>query len=174
MRDISANMREVLQATEHDTIPILLLTISHDSFEDSPIRLSSDPTERISEDDNEVIYGTVSRSEDYLFYPMRVILPTDEEDGTPKSTLVIDNVSRWLTEAIESIDPRDSVTIDMEIVLSTSLDTVEISWTDFELKNVSYDMFEVRGEFAMDALFGEPVPVHRMTPAWFPGVHDAS
>jgi len=174
MRTVSANMREVMQATEHDTVPILLLTISHNSFSDGPIRVSSDPTQRISADDYEVIYGTVSRSNNYLFYPMKVKLPTDEEDGAPKSSLVVDNVSRWLTAAVESIDPRDPVSIDMEVVLSTSVDTVEISWPDFTLKNVNYDMFEVRGEFSMDALFGEPVPAHRMTPGWFPGAHDAN
>lgn len=172
MRVISANMRDVLQATEHDTIPILLLTINHTSF-NQPIRVSSDPTQRVTETDTEVVYGTPSRGDDYLFYPFQMKLPTDEEEGTPKTSLVIDNVARDLTEAVESIDPRDPVTVDIEIVLSTSLDTVEISYEDFELQNVSYDMFEISGEISMDALFGEPVPQHRMTPGNFPGVHDA-
>lgn len=171
MRTVSANMREVLQATEHDTIPILLLTINHSSF-DEPIRVSSDNTQRVIETDYEVLYGTVSRGNNYLFYPFSLKLPTDEEDGAPKTSLTVDNVSRWLTEAVENIDPRDIVSITMEIVLSTSPDTVEIEYTDFELKNVSYNMFEITGEISMDALFGEPIPQHRMTPAYFPGVHD--
>lgn len=174
MRTISANMRAVMQATEHDTIPILLLTISHDSFTDGPIRVSSDPTQRVSEDDYEVLYGTTSRDNNFLFYPFQLKLPTDEEEGTPKTSIVIDNVSRQLTEAVESIDPRNPVSILMEVVLSTSVNTVEISYEGFELKNVDYDMFEVSGEISMDALFGEPVPQHRMTPFNFPGVHDAS
>ena len=172
MRTISANMREVLQASEHDTIPILLLTIDHASFSE-PIRVSSDPTQRVTVTDYEVLYGTVSRANNFLFYPFSLKLPTDEEEGTPKTSLVIDNVSRQLTEAVESIDPRTPVTVKMEIVLSTSVDTVEITYEDFELKNVDYDMFEVSGEISMDALFGEPVPQHRMTPANFPGVHNA-
>ena len=157
----------------HATGISLLVTISHDNFADGPIRVSSDPTARITETDTELIYGTVSRGSNYLFYPFSLKLPSDEEDGAPKTAIVIDNVSRWLTEAVESIDPRDPVTIDLEVVLSTSPDTVEVSYSDFTLKNVDYDMFEVSGEISMDALFGEPVPAHRMTPGWFPGVHDA-
>lgn len=171
MRTISANMREVLQATEHSTIPILLLTINHSTF-DEPVRLSSDNTQRITETDTTLLYGTVSRTNNYFFYPFALKLPTDEEEGTPKTSLTVDNVSRQLTEAVENIDPRDPVTVTMEIVLSTSPDTVEMEYTDFTLKNVSYDMFEITGEISMDALFGEPVPQHRMTPAYFPGAHD--
>jgi hypothetical protein len=172
VRTISATFRAVGHASERNDVPVLLLTLEHAQLA-TPIRISSDPTERVAWDDYDVHYGTVSRGETFVFYPFSLALPTDEEDGAPRTQITLDNVSRELTEAIEGLDPRSPVSVTLEVVLASAPDTVEVSYPDFQLMNANYDAWTITGEITMDVLFGEPVPCHTIIPSWFPGVFNA-
>lgn len=171
-RIVSANMREAMQTPDRSNFPILLLTISHESLDDD-ILISSDPTERISSTDEDILYGTVSRGENYYFYPFSLALPTDEEDAPPNTRIILDNINQNLIEVLESLDARNPVNITIELIMSNDPDSVEVEYSDFRLMNADYDAWIIEGEIQMDTLYGEPVPCDRIIPSNFPGVFNA-
>jgi hypothetical protein len=154
-------------AQETGVCPVFLLTIAHASLA-QPIRASSDPTERIEETPTDVIYGTRSRGNDYVFFPFTLILPTDEDEGPKNMQLTLDNVTRQYTETLRSI--VGPPTIMTEIVLAQSPDTVEASWPDFLLTNASYDAATITGTLELETLQREPFPYLCFSPAYFPAL----
>ena len=167
--DVSLNFRQAYYGSETARFPIMLVTIDHDDL-DEPIYLSSDPTARLAEytTDEQVVYGTVSRGQTYLFFPMRLKLPSDLDDGPGELTFELDNVHRTYVETIRTImsPPRFKV----EIVLDNALDTVEAQWPELLLANVKYNPTVITGTLRLEDLMAEPYPAGTMTPGQFPGL----
>lgn len=134
----------------------------------TPIRISSDPTQRITVTDAEVIYGTVSRSNNYVFVPARIKLPDDTEDGPGEMTVEIDNIGRELTATIRSIFSPIEATI--EIVMDNALDTVDLTWPEYVLTNIKYDATTVTGTLTLETLIREPFPSLIFSPSVAPGL----
>lgn len=132
----------------------MLLTISHSSLA-TPLRFVNN---------NENI---VSRGNTYTAFPFEIDLPNDDPDQPPKAQLRIDNVDRSIVQTIRTITSPPTVTI--EVILASAPNTVEVSFTNLTLRNVSYDESEVTGELVFDAIYTEPVSV-TMTPSRFPGM----
>lgn len=167
MRIVSDDFRRAAFGESTTDYLIILLTLNHPSFAE-PIRVSSDNTARLEVLPTGVIYGTVSRGDTYYFFPFQLTLPTDQEGALPRGSLAIDNVSRELTETIRSIG--DPLTVDIELVLSSDLDHVEVQFMQFELVRVSYDDSVITGELVLDNLEGEAYPAMRFDPVRFPGL----
>ncbi len=167
--DVSLNFRQAAYAAETGNFPIVLFTITHSSLTDS-ILISSDPTQRLTEytTGTEVVYGTVSRGDNYIFYPMRLKLPDDTDEGMGELTLEIDNVHRTLTQTIRSIFTPP--VINTEIVLSNTLDVVEAQWPEFMLTSISYNASVISGKLRAEMLEKEPFPALTFCPAYFPGM----
>lgn len=169
-RSVSQVFRQAAFSEETDEVVIVLLTIMHGGIT-KPIRLSSDPTQRLEEPVEEVVYGTVSRGENFLFYPFGIDLPSDEAEAAPRARISVDNVRREITKAIRSITTPPTVTI--EIVLASQPDVVEAVFPEFDLVDVKYDSLVVEGTLTLDSLAGEPYPAGRYDPARFPGLFGA-
>lgn len=152
---ISLNFRESTYAAETGRVPIVLMTFDHVDLV-TPIRISSDPTQRITVTDAEVIYGTVSRGNNYIFVPARIKLPDDTEDGPGEMTVEVDNIGRELTASIRSISSPIDATI--EIVMDNALDTVDLTWPEYVLTNIKYDATTVTGTLTLETLTREPFP----------------
>lgn len=169
-RSVSQVFRQAAFSEETDEVIIVLLTIMHGGIT-QPIRLSSDPTQRLDEPVEEVVYGTVSRGEQYIYYPFQIDLPSDEAEAAPRARISVDNVRREITQAIRSITTPPTVTI--EIVLASQPDVVEAVFPSFDLAEVTYDALTVSGTLTLDSLAGEPYPAGRYDPARFPGLFGA-
>lgn len=167
MTAISLNFRAAALAAETGRVPICLITFSHESLL-TPIRVSSDPTSRIIETDTELIYGTVSRGETYVFVPARIKLPDDTSEGPGTMTLEMDNVGRELTETIRTIFTPISTTV--EFVMDNALDTVDLRWPEYVLTNIAYDASTVTGTLVLETLVREPFPGLYFTPSTTPGL----
>lgn len=169
MTTVSLNFREAAFAAETGRVLIALLTIDHPDLAE-PIRISTDPTQRLEEltTDEEVVYGTVSRGETFLFCPVRIRLPDDKDDGPGEMTLEVDNVHRDLTATIRSIFTPASITVEM--VMDNDLDTVEAQWPEFLLTNISYDATTITGTLKLETLEREPFPAGSFSPAYFRGL----
>lgn len=154
-------------ASESGVFPILLLTLTHDDLPD-PILLSTDPTTRLIESDSEVIYGTTSNGNDYLFFPMSLKLPGEPDQGPAAMQIEIDNVSRELTSVIRSISSPPS--IDVDIVLSSDVDTILAAWPEYLLINVNTSAKTISGELVLETLVMEPFPAGTFNPSEFPGL----
>ena len=79
---VSADFRQAAYAAETGRVVIALLTLTHEDLE-TPIRISSDPTQRIESLSTaaDLVYGTVSRGETFVFLPMTIKLPSDTDEG---------------------------------------------------------------------------------------------
>ena len=167
--EVSLQFRQQAYAAETGRVLICLITIDHDDLTD-PIRISTDPTARIEAytTDAEVVYGTVSRGETFLFLPVRLKLPDDTDAGPGEMTLEIDNVHRQYTETIRAIFSPPTVTV--ELVMDNTLDTVEAQWPEFLLTNIHYDASVISGTLKLETLEREPFPSGTFTPSGFPAL----
>ena len=163
-RNLTTTARRAVFAQQTDEVFIVLLTISHDSF-DEDIRVASDPRELLP---TAGVRGVVSRGKEYVFIPFDITLPQDDDSGVSKATLSVDNVGRELITAVRSAD--SAVRIKIEVVLDSAVDTVEVSLDDYRLDAIKYNAFTVSGDVSMDYYDLEPCPKQRFTPNDFPGV----
>lgn len=164
-RTVSLTMRQAMNAQETGEVAVILLTITHPDLA-TPIRLSSDPTTRISTDP--LLYGTVSRGQTYYFLPFSAILPDDKDEAPPSARIIIDNIDRELIRLIRSTSTPAAVTLEM--VLASAPDSVEIMFPELDLVSADYDAQSVTISLAIDALLTEPYPSGTFDPASFPGL----
>jgi hypothetical protein len=154
---------------EADSDLLFLLTI-YDPINPSTVvaRLSDGFTKRISETADEVVYGVTSRSQDFIFLPMEISLPTEEEAQAPRCSIILRDVTRYVIPIVRTIVGPPSVK--MELVLSKTPDTVEASFAGFYISNFSYNADSVTADLSMIDYEREPFPMHSFTPAYFPGM----
>ena len=166
---VSLNFRQAFYAAETGRYPISLITIEHEDLTEI-IRISSDPTQRLVDltTPTDVVYGTISRGETFIFYPVRLRLPNDTEDGLGDLSIEIDNVHRQFTEIIRTL--TSPPTFKVEIVIDNALDVVEAQWPDFELVDVKYDATLITGTLKLETYEKEPFPSGMFTPTYFPGL----
>lgn len=164
-RTLSLTLRTAVNAEHTGEVVVFLLTVEHTSLVD-PLRFSSDPTERL--DDDPLVYGTTSRGEEYTFLPMSVVMPEDSAEAPPAMRIVLDNVSRELIPLLRSISTPPQVTV--ELVLASAPDSVEVTWPEFDLVNITYDAQQISADLAITSFATEPYPAGTFSPAHFPGL----
>lgn len=164
---LSAAALKAFNAQESGDFPIILLTISHASLS-SPIRISSDSTQRLRETAAYVVYGSISRGNEFVFFPFQFALPEQDETQAPKTSIKIDNVDRSLLTIVRSLQSPPTVSI--EVVMSCSVDTVEVTMPDFEIMKFEYDSLVISGDLVLDQYFAEPFPGGVFCPDYFPGL----
>jgi hypothetical protein len=152
-----------------DSDLIFLLTI-YDPVNPSQVvaRLADGFTQRISETDDEVVYGVVSNGNEYIFLPIEVTLPTEEEAQAPKCSITIHDVTRHIVPIIRNISGPPK--IKMELVLSKTPNNIEVSFDGFYINSFTYNSDTVSASLSMIDLEREPFPMHSFTPRYFPGL----
>lgn len=163
-----AALRAVFSPDADSDLYFLLTVYNPANDSEVVARLSDGYTKRISETPTEVIYGVTSRGQDYTFIPMEISLPSEEEAQAPRCSLVIHDVTKYIIPLIRSISGPPKIT--MELVLSSTPDTVEARFTGFYVSSVSYNVDTVTLEMSMINYEREPFPAHSFTPAYFPGM----
>lgn len=171
MRRVSLNARAAQDAATSDEVEVLLVRITHPDL-DEPLRLSSDPTTRISTDP--LAYGTVSRwgapaGAVHWFVLASTMLPDDTDDAPAAATLILEAVDRDMATILRSTTIR--ATVAMAVVLASSPDVVEAEWTELQLVSAEGDAGEIRLSISRDPITSEPWPSRRMTRTAFPGLH---
>jgi hypothetical protein len=166
MRTLSLNFRSAFNAEESGELAIFLLTIEHDDFDD-PLRLSTDPTQLVT--DVPLVYKTISRGDDYFYLPMSVVLPDEREGAPPRSQLRITNVTRALIEVMRSV--TTPARAKLELVLGSDLDAVEVESPWLDVVAASNSAGEVFLDLSLNAMTAEAMPVDSFDPAGFPGLH---
>lgn len=165
MRSVSLTLTEAFTAQESGEVPVVLMTFEHQDFA-GPLRLSSDPTTRLSEDPLQ--YGIVSNGDTYLFCPMSVQLPDDMDERAPAARLMIENVSRELVAFIRSVTTPGTCRI--VLVLASDPDTMEVEYPILDLRGVQYNADTLTVELGLDALDTEPFPAGAFVPSSFGGL----
>lgn len=167
------NARTAFDAANSEEIEVALLVFEHEAL-DAPIRLSTDPTERLSVDP--LCYGTRSDwmdansiSDPYLFVLMSAELPGDQEDAPASATLVIENVDNDIASILRTF--TDQAIVHMAVVLASSPNLVEIEFKGMRLISADGDAGEVRLSVGRRPIEDENVPMDRFTKDRFPGVY---
>jgi hypothetical protein len=132
------------------------------------IRLSDGFTKRISETADEVVYGVTSRGKDYMFLPIQVTLPQEDEAQAPRCSITLNDVTRYVTPIIRTITGPPKVTL--ELILSSTPDTVEVSFSGLYITSFTYSADSVTASLAMTDFEREPFPMHTFSPRYFPGL----
>ena len=168
MTDVSLNFREnTYYAEERGGIPICLITIDHADFV-NPIRISTDPTQRLVETVTDIIYGTISRGVEYYFFPCKLKLPDDKDDGPGSKRIQFANVNREYVSLIRSIS--GPLRVNTEMVLSNAPDAVDAPWPEFLLRSITYNAMTITGEMHMETLETEPYPAGSFLPSTSPSI----
>lgn len=167
INSLSANAIQAMFAQETSETLVTLLTISGTGIA-TPIRLADNFTGRLSSTDTDVTYGLTSNGNDFIFLPFNITLPTEEYASAPRCQLTINDVTRYLIPTIRTISSPPNVQIDL--VLKSSPNTIEINFGGFILSNISYNADTITADLTVESLAIEPFPSHTFTPSYFPGM----
>jgi len=152
-RNISSAALTAINTQQTSEVFVILLTIEVPDAQ--PIYLTNN-----SED-------VVSRGRTYIAYPFALETPSDENGQISEARLSIDNVSRSLVDEIRNL--ADPLQLSIEVVLASTPDTVEASWNDYILRQVTYDALTISGTLTQENYMTEPYPKDVMSAATFPG-----
>lgn len=173
MRRLSLNARLAQDAEGSAEIEVALILIEHPDLT-APIRLSTDNTERLTDDP--LMYGTRSSwrganpiSEPYLWIIASAVLPGDAEDAPATAKIVLENLDAAMVALVRSF--TDPATISLAVVLADTPDVIEAEWTGLRLVSADITAGEIVLSISRDEVELEPFPPGRMTRLNFPGLH---
>jgi len=153
---------------------VILTTSSMQTNFKRVFRISDNWKERLTyTTDDEVIYGVKSTknglAREFIFIPIEVELPQETDSGETSCRLTINYVTQELIDLIRSslTKPAD---VAIELVLSSSTNTIEAEFTSFFITNVNYNATQITFELNMIPLSREPFPAYNFTPLYFPGL----
>jgi hypothetical protein len=165
MAAIPLTVRASMYAEHTDEVEVALITIDHDDL-DAPVRLSSDPTERLSSDP--LRYGTTSNGNEFDFVLMQAVTPDDRKGTPPRVQLVMENVGFDVVEVAQSFTTPGTATIEM--VLASAPDTVIQTFRELSIVRCSWDESSATFELSREPFVSEPFGA-RQTKNFFPGLH---
>lgn len=167
MRPFSAAAIKQFFSQEADDPLLLLVTITSGA---TTLRFANGYTGRLTAletDEFTTVYGVVSRAQDFVFLPMEITLPT-EDDAAPRARIALHDVTREAMPLIRAATSAPSVTL--ELVLASDPDTVEMTCGGLAMHAISYSRDAITAELTADDLALEPFPAHTFVPAHFPGL----
>ena len=166
---LSSDAIKAMYSSESNQQLITLITITG-SFT-PPIRLANGFIGRINSltTDTEIIYGVTSRSNHYIFIPMEISLPQEDDSGIGDCTLTLNYVTAEIISVIrQHLTAATPVTI--ELILSDNPNTVEAIFTGFKIVNIAYDATSISFTLSVINYNREPFPCYNFTPNYFPGL----
>ena len=91
LNSLSQSAIRAMFASETPEALILLITITNPADPQNPIRLADGYTNRIASltNDTDVTYGVTSNGHDYVFLPMQLSLPGEQEAGAAQCSLTL-------------------------------------------------------------------------------------
>ncbi|MCT4554625.1 MAG: hypothetical protein N4A53_08060 [Pelagimonas sp.] len=165
----SLNSRLAAHDPFTDELRIMLMQFEHPDLP-APIRLSTDPTERLSADP--LSYGTRSTwmgaDTPFLFVLASWETLSDFEDAPRSARIVIENVDSAIATLLRSVSTRPRAHI--AEVLASSPDQIELEARGLYLQAANGNAGEVPLILTRDPIELETVPMDRFTKNRFPGL----
>ncbi|MEQ9281222.1 MAG: hypothetical protein RLO16_01500 [Marinovum algicola] len=172
MREVSINARTAHEQANSAAVEVMLITIEHEALE-TPVRLSTDPTERLSVEP--LRYGTRSRwnsadplTDPYFFVLVSATLPSDQEDAPTAFSLTLANVDNDIAKLLRSFTTPP--TVHMALVMAESPDDVEREARGLQMTSADGDAEIVELVITRQEIEAETVPMDRFTAQRFPGL----
>jgi hypothetical protein len=149
--------------------PLILLMIITSGA--TTVRFANGYTQRLTAlelDESMTVYGVVSNGENYIFLPMEITLPSDEEGAAPRAQLTLHDVTQEAMPLVRSVSSAPEVTL--QAVLASAPDSVEMSVGGLTLTGIHYTRDAITGTLSADNLALEPFPADTFVPSCFPGL----
>jgi hypothetical protein len=157
-RDVSLEFIAAVNAQETDEAFIVLVTIDHPDLPE-PVYLNNSGA------------NVVSRTLTFLACPFQPTLAEDSDDGPPVAKLIIDNIDRGLVATVrEAAAGGVAPVVTLELVKASAPDLVEAEFTDFEMRDITYNALTIEATLTLESLFKEPACGYSFTPTYFPGL----
>lgn len=172
MRRISLTSRLSADASHSGDVEIFLLRITHPDLDGDYVRLSSDPTARLSVEP--LVYGTRSTwlsdgGDPYLFVLASALLPDDRDEQTGSTQIELEAVDQDIAQVLRSTIQR--ATVDIAIVRASDPDTVDLEVRDLALMSAeAASAGTITLTIGRESITSEPWPAHRMTRSLFPAL----
>lgn len=166
-RTLSPEALKAILSTESSADLMILVTLTGGGIV-APIRLCNNYTQRISETADEVLYGTVSRGNSYIFLPLEIGLPSEESGSLPRANIKMYDVTKYVLPHLRKLVGPPNVLL--EVVLTSQSDVVEASFTGLKLGSITYNKDTISADLIMEGLEREPFPCHAFLPSSFPGL----
>lgn len=151
---LSQELLAQLYAQESDDPFLMLVTLSHGSF--STIRLVNNTQD------------IVSNGNTFTAFPMLITLPKDDGETVRDVQIDFDNVSLELIDELRSI--TTAVDVNIDLVLASNPDTVQMTISDLKLRSISYDKQRVRARLMMDNFLAQEMDAETYGPTNYPGL----
>ena len=160
-------------SSETDENIIMLLTIYYpnEANDVAVFRFADSYTGRLENltTDSEVVYGVSSRGQDFVFLPMNISLPSEQDTCVGSCTISLQYVTREAIEVIRT-ELNNPTKIKLELVLSGSPNTVEAVFPGFYITGATYNADSINFDLTMINLAREPFPCYNFIPSYFPGL----
>lgn len=157
-RALSTLFKNMANAQQTGEVLVALVTITHSTIVGGPLRFVQD------------LQDLTSNGNVYTAFPFQIRLPVDSDEGVIKVLLTIDNIDRSIAQAIRTMPPSSPPEVQVDLVIASQPDTVELSLPGMTLRNITGDAFRIEGELFMDEDDLLPYPEGLFTPQSFPGL----
>uniref|UniRef100_UPI003D6BBD61 hypothetical protein n=1 Tax=Pelagimonas sp. TaxID=2073170 RepID=UPI003D6BBD61 len=164
--------RRDFDAAHSSDVGVVLMQFEHPE-DGSVLRVSSDPTERLSVDP--LLYGTRSTwlganpvTEPFLFLTLGVEWPGDQEEAGFEARLILSNFDSQTVQTLRSFT-RPAVA-DLAHVMASTPDLVEVEARDLMLVASDIDADRIELTLSRRVIEDEAFPSHRMTKQRVPGL----
>lgn len=167
----SLNLRTSIRQPMSPDGLIYLVGAYHPALE-TPLRFSTDPTERIPSDlvpGGGLGYGTRHGNAWYYYILMGLRLPDEGPDVTPWTTLELVNTGAGLIDQFAGT--TDQLEFEIRMVRMRALDVVEALYEELRLIDASADADKLTLDISQHDFSAEPCPAGRFTASRFPGQH---
>jgi hypothetical protein len=182
----SAAIKAMFSSETEETL-IMLLTI-YDPADNTPaIRVCDNFNKRLTRapyatTDTDIYYGITSNSNDFVFLPMQITLPTDQEAGSDRCSITLNYVTEEAISLIRThitgptkiliqlVLTKTPITGDGQTNQEPDLDTIEASFPNFYITSITYNAESITFELNMISYNREPFPSYNFVPSYFPGL----
>jgi hypothetical protein len=192
INNLSAAAIKAMFSSETEEQLIMLLTI-HDpdpTGSEYPIRLTDSFTGRLTGSttgwvtqeletkegyttDSEVIYGVTrtvnSQVQEFVFIPMQINLPPEQETGVGTLSITINYVTPQAIALIRKY-LTEPVRVTIELVLGSSPEYTEALFDNFWITSATYSAQSISLQLDMVSFSREPFPSFTFSPTYFPGL----
>ena len=192
INNLSAAAIKAMFSSETEEQLIMLLTI-HDpdpTGSEYPIRLTDSFTGRLTGSttgwvtqeletkegyttDSEVIYGVTrtvnSQVQEFVFIPMQINLPPEQETGVGTLSITINYVTPQAIALIRKY-LTEPVRVTIELVLGSSPEYTEALFDNFWITSATYSAQSISLQLDMVSFSREPFPSFTFSPLYFPGL----
>jgi len=151
--DLSPELLSELYGQVSDDPYLTLFTLTHPSFAQT-IRFVNNSVD------------VVSNGETFVSFPIKIVLPPDDNESAREVNVQFDNVSLELIDELRTV--TTPIDVKIEMVLASNPDVVQPSIESLKFKGIQFNSQVITAKLIMDDFLTVGLTSERYTPISFP------